>query len=47
MLELLNNEEKRTIFGENARAIALDRFDITKIAAQNIEIYKSLISKND
>ena len=47
MLELLENEEKRTTFGKNAREIALDRFDITKIAQQNIEIYKSLISKND
>lgn len=43
MLELLQNETQRTTFGEYARKIALDRFDITKIADQNIATYQTLI----
>ncbi len=43
MLELLENSAKRTIFSKKAREIALHRFDIQKIAAQNFAAYNSLI----
>lgn len=44
---LLTDEKLADRMAKNARKEAIKRFDITKIAQQNIEVYKSLILKND
>jgi glycosyltransferase involved in cell wall biosynthesis len=43
---LLTNNEIASKMAKNARKEAIERFDITKIAQKNIEVYESLISKN-
>ncbi|MBC8755131.1 glycosyltransferase family 4 protein [Kordia sp. YSTF-M3] len=44
---LLIDEEFASNMAKNARKEAVERFDIMKIAQQNIEVYESLIAKND
>ncbi len=43
---LLTNTEIASTMAKNARNEAIKRFDITKIAQQNIEVYQSLVQKN-
>ncbi|WP_430408549.1 glycosyltransferase family 4 protein [Kordia sp.] len=43
---LLNDTELASNMAKNARKEVIKRFDITKIAQQNIEVYKSLVQNN-
>lgn len=43
---LLTNTEVASTMAKNARNEAIKRFDITKIATQNIEVYKFLVDQN-
>ncbi|MFK7000557.1 glycosyltransferase family 4 protein [Flavobacterium oreochromis] len=45
IVELLENKEKNIQFGENARKIALDKFDQKKIVEKNCEFYSRIINK--
>ncbi|WP_299048802.1 glycosyltransferase family 4 protein [uncultured Polaribacter sp.] len=42
IVELLDNEEKARLFGENARKYVLSNFSLKIIGEKNIEFYKSL-----